>query len=196
MTAAALWRWAAFTQLHAPEIYTYKATECRIDAIAWGCLAAVLERTRPAFTDFIRARGLMLFAGGLALLVASLAWRDETYRATWRYSVQAIALIGVVTPLVVAPRLAPVVRVLEWAPLRWMGRRSYGAYLWHYVALAIGGLTVGVTGEMEGAAHALQLRALPLVLAAAWALAALSYAWVYTPAQRLKPWLSPRRASA
>jgi len=193
IVAACVWRAVAFIGLHFSDIYTYKATECRIDSIAWGCLAAVAERTWPKAMALVRRHALAVFGAAVVILLFSLACRDDTFRATFRYSLQSFALVGVILPLVISPKLAPLVAALEWAPMRWMGRRSYAAYLWHYTALNFAGLAVGVTGALENASHGLQLKALPMVLVGAWVLAELSYRFVYTPSQRLKPWLLPKR---
>ncbi|MDI1363515.1 MAG: acyltransferase [bacterium] len=193
IVAAAAWRSFAFTVLHVSEIYTYKATECRIDSIAWGCLAAVMERAWPAAMAFIKRRAWLVFGAGAALMLASLAYRDPIFRETLRYSVQGLALIGIILPLVVAPRLSGVVKLLEIAPLRWMGRRSYAAYLWHMLALTLAGGIVGFSGVIETASRATQLQALPYALGLSWIFAELSYRFVYTPAQRLKPWVTAAR---
>ena len=148
---AAAWRTYALTVLHMPEVYTYKATESRIDSIAWGCLAAVIDRAWPAAMNFVKRRAWLVFGAGCALMLASLAYRDPIFRETLRYSVQGLALVGIVLPLVVAPQLGGLVKLLEIAPLRWMGRRSYAAYLWHMLALTLGGMIVGFTGIIENA---------------------------------------------
>ena len=70
------------------------------------------------------------------------------------------------------------------------------AYLWHYVALGFAAVAVGWRGDLEAAPHALQLEALPLVMLLTWLAAELSYRFVYLPAQRLKPWLTPARGPA
>ncbi|MHB8284584.1 MAG: acyltransferase family protein [Caulobacteraceae bacterium] len=191
--ATLAWRLIAFTRLHLPEIYTYEATECRLDSIAWGCFAAVAERSWPNAMAWVRRHGRAVFGYGVALLLASLSYREEVFRATFRYSLQGLALVGVILPLAISPKLSRLVALLEWAPLRWMGRRSYAAYLWHYTALNLAGLAVGVVGALEAASHKLQLEALPMVLICTWILAELSYRFVYTPSQRLKPWLLPKR---
>lgn len=196
IVAAAVWRWVAFARLGWPEIYTYKATECRIDAIAWGCLAVTVERAWPWAMERVRRRGVALSALGCAGMLLSLVWRDETFRATWRYSVQGASLVLIVLPLINAARLAPAAALLELAPLRWMGRRSYGAYLWHYTALTLGGLALGWRADLEAAPRALQIAALPMVLGGTWLLAELSYRFVYRPTQRLRPWLQPGRTAA
>jgi peptidoglycan/LPS O-acetylase OafA/YrhL len=189
------WRFYAHSALGMSELYTYKATECRVDSIGWGCLAAMVERSKPRLMDGLRRHGATVFGVGVALLLASLVIRDETFRATARYSLQGVALFAMVLPLTVAPRLAWLNRVLEHPVLRWMGRRSYGAYLWHYVALTLVALALGVSGQIEGAALDTRLTATPLVLAGTWILAALSYVLVFKPSQRLKPMLEPSRAS-
>ncbi len=197
IAACALWRWAAFTRLGLSEVYTYKATECRLDSIAWGCLAAVGERSWPRGLAFVRRHAWALVAAGCALMLLSLAWRDEVFRATWRYSVQTAGLLLIVPALTRASKMAAVTRALEWAPLRWMGRRSYAAYLWHYVALTGASVLVGWGGaDLEAAPHGTQLLALPMVLAGTWIAAELSHRFVYAPSQRLKPWLMPRRGPA
>jgi peptidoglycan/LPS O-acetylase OafA/YrhL len=194
VVGVAAWRVYALTQLNMSEVYTYKATECRIDSIAWGCLAAVAERAWPAMNEAIKRHALKVFAAGCALMLASLAYREPVFRETLRYSVQGLALVGIILPLVTAPRLGGLVKLLEIAPLRWMGRRSYAAYLWHMLALTLGGMMVGYTGIIELAPRSTQLAAMPFVVALTWIFAELSYRFVFTPAQKLKPWVTPRRA--
>jgi exopolysaccharide biosynthesis WecB/TagA/CpsF family protein len=195
IVGAMLWRAVAYFGLHHSALYTYSATECRMDSIGWGCLAAVLERHSLGFMSLIRRWGGPVFCLGAILMLVSLGVRDEGFRNTFRYSLQGLSLLALVLPLVSAPALSSVNRVLELAPLRWMGRRSYGGYLWHYTALTLVGLALGVHGQLQNASLHERLLAAPLALAATWALAALSYEWVFKPAQRLKPLLEPRASS-
>ena len=73
-------------------------------------------------------------------------------------------------------------RMLTWAPLVWLGKRSYGVYLYHY---AIGITAVEITGV-----HWLQS---PVGLLAGTALAALSFRHLEEPMRRRG---SARRAAA
>jgi peptidoglycan/LPS O-acetylase OafA/YrhL len=190
------WRFYAHTQLNASELYTYKSTECRVDSIGWGCLAAMVERSQPRVMAAFRDKGPVFFGVGVATLLASLLIRDETFRESARYTMQGLALFIMILPMTVAPKLAWVTRILELAPLRWMGRRSYAAYLWHYVPLTLTALILHVTGQIETASLANRLIATPMVLVGTWVLAALSYELVFKPSQKLKPLLEPRRERA
>lgn len=194
--ACLAWRFYAHTQLNASELYTYKSTECRVDSIGWGCLAAMVERSQPKVMATMRDKGPLLFGTGLVMLLASLLIRNETFRESARYTLQGLALFIMILPMTVAPKLAWVTRILEHPALRWMGRRSYAAYLWHYVALTFTALILGVSGQVETASLTNRLIATPMVLIGTWVLAALSYELVFKPSQKLKPLLEPRRETA
>lgn len=191
IAACLVWRFFAHVRLGAPEAYTYKATECRVDSIAWGCLAAMFQRSRPDLMRQVRAEGPVMFAVGLLLLATTLVIRDPVFRETWRYSLQGAALFAIVLPLVSAPSLGWARTILEHPVLRWMGRRSYGAYLWHYAALTLAALLLGVQGQIEGAGLKERLLAIPIAVGLTWLFAAASYALAFKPAQRLKPMLEP-----
>lgn len=187
-----IWRTVAVTALGLSETYTYQSTETRLDSIVWGCLAAVVQRSAPQLMSIVQRRGLMVFVAGAVLLAGSIVWRDPVFRETLRYSIQGLALAMLVLPLINVARLGWMVRILEWPILRWMGRRSYGAYLWHMAAIALVGLGMGVAGPLEAAGLRDQLIALPFALVLAWIMAGASYRWIFEPVQKLKPYLLPR----
>ena len=193
-----LWRSGVVFMAGGGEPYTYIATESRIDSIAWGCLAAVLQARGSAVIGVIERRPLAAFGGGLLLLLITLAVRDEAFRESVRYSLQVLALFALVMALILGPRLQPLVRLLEWSPIRWMGRLSYGAYLWHFVALAAVAAAWRAAGiEFEDEAGlALRVAFALTAFAAMWVIAGLSYALVFRPFQRFKPLLQPGARSA
>ena len=71
-------------------------------------------------------------------------------------------------------------RALDVAPLRWVGVRSYGIYLWHWPVMVL--LTQAATGGAPDAATPLWIGALTLVLSLV--AAAASYRWVEMPIRR------------
>jgi peptidoglycan/LPS O-acetylase OafA/YrhL len=98
---------------------------------------AILSRgTDPAG---LRARGAAsagVQAGGFAgLLILGYMFVHTTGKTAWLYQggflVAAVATAAVLVSVVTAPKGALAV-VLGWGPVRYVGRISYGLYLWHY----------------------------------------------------------------
>lgn len=111
------------------------ATDTRADAILAGCVLAMvhhpaLDRHRHPHLSRDMAVAMLCTAA----LVGTLLWRHEGFRQTWRYSLQAAALLPLLH-LAVTQSHRAVFRWLETRPLVWIGRRSYGIYLVHHVVL-------------------------------------------------------------
>lgn len=117
------------------ELYTYMATDARIDSIAYGCLFTLgLHQLR----DPARLRVLIGWVPSvLAALVlfATFLIRDDMFRQVLRFSVQGLTLGVLLLNLYFGRVFQWAFPVLELAPLRWIGRVSYGLYLWHFPVL-------------------------------------------------------------
>lgn len=116
--------------------WTYIATDCRLDSIAWGCLLAVrnnswLSDPSPALNRRKSTYALI----GLALLLATLFYRNEGYRQTVRYTLQGVALYPIFF-FCVSSAQSVWVRWLDWKILRQIGWLSYSLYLVHFTMLA------------------------------------------------------------
>lgn len=153
----------------------YYGTDTRAQALLVGAALAAWRwwrprtwgpRSRPA--DVAATVGLVGL--GVALVVAD----DE---ASWLYSggFLAVAAASVAAVAVAADGRGPVARALSAPPLVWVGRRSYGLYLWHWPVVVA--CTADSTGLGEPALAAIRLG---LIVA----LAELSYRFVEQPVRQ------------
>jgi peptidoglycan/LPS O-acetylase OafA/YrhL len=157
----------------------YYGTETRAVALLVGCAVAALLVGRPA------AEGRHRLLGGLALLGAAVTaglWVHADGGAPWLYHggllAAALAVAAVIAHAVRSPH-SPTARVLAVPPLVWLGRISYGVYLWHWP------LFQWLDEERTGVGG---LQLLVLRCAATIAVATVSYAAVERPL-RTAPWL-------
>jgi peptidoglycan/LPS O-acetylase OafA/YrhL len=117
-------------------------TDTRASGLLLGALVALAFRP-SAWEDRAtgaRARRLRLF--GLAVLAALFAVIVvATPRALWvpRGGVLVVAVLSALAVAVVL-RSAELDRMLGVAPLRWLGRRANGIYLWHWPVLVVIGV--------------------------------------------------------
>jgi peptidoglycan/LPS O-acetylase OafA/YrhL len=110
---------------------------------------------------------------GLLGLIATFLFIDETNASLYRLAFPLAGIFGclVIISLVhPASRFAP---LISSAPFRWVGQRSYGIYIWHWVIFQVTRPSVDLTGE----SWALYLARVLLVLA----LADISLRWVEIP---------------
>ncbi len=117
-----------------PDYRLYKATDTRLDSIAWGAMVAVLAASqhRAAVSRILASRILQAIA--LAILLAGFVVRDNMFREVWRYSLQGISLC-ILIPAVTGPN-SLIRRLLELPPIVLLGRFSYSIYLWHWAAVS------------------------------------------------------------
>ena len=110
---------------------------------------------------------------GLLGLIATFLFIDEANASLYRIAFPLAGIFGclVIISLVhPASRFAP---LISSAPFRWIGQRSYGIYIWHWVIFQVTRPSVDLTGE----SWALYLARVLLVLA----LADISLRWVEIP---------------
>jgi peptidoglycan/LPS O-acetylase OafA/YrhL len=112
----------------------YYGTDSRAQALLVGAALAVWrgQRTRPISA---RARSVMSVVGCLAGVSMIVIWTTVSGQSRALYAGGflgvAVVVMLLVASLVEAPQ-GPVSKVLALAPLTFIGRISYGLYLWHW----------------------------------------------------------------
>jgi peptidoglycan/LPS O-acetylase OafA/YrhL/lysophospholipase L1-like esterase len=111
----------------------YEGTDCRAAALLIGALAALALPLDRAGTVSRRMRVALdvLGAIGLAGVALSIAGTDEYSPFLYRGGEVLLALSTAFVAMAASHPETFVARALRIAPLRWVGARSYGVYLWH-----------------------------------------------------------------
>nr|QZD55752.1 acyltransferase [Glycomyces sp. TRM65418] len=174
------------TQSAADPVWSYFGIHTRAWELAAGAgvaLVAARLRRLPA------ALAALASWAGLALVVASVLLIDES--TAFPGSAAALPVAG--TALVIAAGCAPhrfgATTVLGLEPLQYIGKISYGLYLWHWPLIIIGPTIIGV--------EAPRLRHYLLLMVAAFLLSVATFHLVEQPIRTRRPLVQvPSRALA
>lgn len=181
--ASAIWR-ASLWESDESVTRLYHALDTRADTLLVGCLLAVVLYTRGA--SALRSPIRWAAPAALVLVVAALTQSLMTSKLYYAggFTVFAAA-VAVLIAYAVIDDGSLLARLLRLGPLVWLGRISYGLYLWHWPILVMLRDHVDRTRYVAPLAFVLTLAA-----------AALSHRFVESPFLRLKGRLSVPQADA
>lgn len=112
--------------------FFYYRTECRLDSLAYGVALAALCEIPWGRRLLQRLANTATLVAGLLVLAVSLLVRDEFFRQTLRYSIQGLAIAGIICAVVFRGGIAP--WVLNLPAVRFVGVLSYSLYVWSLMA--------------------------------------------------------------
>jgi peptidoglycan/LPS O-acetylase OafA/YrhL len=163
----------------------YFGTDTRAGALLLGCAAAAWvairsDATPTRVTRFLRSPALAV--GAVAVLVAATLVGSPERASTYTVLLPVVALASLATVFASADR-GPLERPLSWAPLQWLGKRSYAIYLWSWPIQVL-------CEELRPDASPLLVAA--VTVGASLPLASLSLRLIETPLRRQTSWASAR----
>jgi peptidoglycan/LPS O-acetylase OafA/YrhL len=143
-------------------------TDTRIDALLWGCLAAVVY---PKAVQWLRSLGWQ----NLSVVIAAALVTAICLHAPGLTLLEAMLFPALLISTAVFPD-SLLGRALEWPVMKWIGRLSYSLYIWQQLAIFP---TLVPDSPMA------VLQQVPLNLVVMLALASASYYFVEKPAIRM-----------
>jgi peptidoglycan/LPS O-acetylase OafA/YrhL len=128
--------WREWALIHAPGAIFYHRTDTRLDAFFAPCLLAILLQQSPAWRRRLQRWLSPPALVGLVGLLAGFYFlsRGSDHIEAIQKTVQSLVIPLIVTGTVLNPQTW-IGRLLELAPLRFVGRISYSLYLWQEMAL-------------------------------------------------------------
>jgi peptidoglycan/LPS O-acetylase OafA/YrhL len=163
----------------------YWRSETRFDCIAFGMLLAIIPDLGKNYKLVKFLSNKIAFIAGCMVLLGSFAIRDAYFQMTWRFTIQSLALIPIISSLIFSNSVSSINFILNTRFMIWMGVLSYSLYVWH-------GGVMFIFGEW--------IKKLPNVflvtfaeLTATFVLATLSYYLLERPLVQLRHHFAPRK---
>ncbi len=170
--------WMAWLQRSDADVSrAYYGTDTRAQSLLAGAIVALAFAIHPRIRSRAAHAAVRVAAAGGVVVTGWLWWTaEQTGHALYRggFLLGSVSVAAVIVS-VVQPDPGSIGAALSLAPVRWVGRISYGLYLWHWPVYVV--LTPGRTGLNTVPLFALRI-------AVTVAIAALSFYLVEAPIRR------------
>jgi len=168
-------------------VRVYQGLDTRADSLLIGCLTAFLVSWNifPQRLWFTRLTNAMAVAAtGLLLYMGLMTKITDGYLYYGGFTTVAFSVGVIIISLLVSP-VKPFTIILEWPVLVWIGRLSYGIYLWHKLVYFI---LDRVPPFLPRGSETMHDTVLPLAIkiAASLLVASISFYLIEQPLLRLK----------
>ncbi len=185
--ASAIWM-AALALGGAPPTRVYFGSDTHVFGLLLGA-ALALRMYRPERLGIVESvpgrlvqlRLLAISGGGLAVLIWLACVLREGSVESFAGGIQLATAASLAVIAAVTRPGAWLGRALDVAPLRWIGARSYGIYLWHWPVWVLGAELMGPEGRTGAGAWTLGVGVLLITVACA----TLSYRYLELPVRAL-----------
>ncbi len=181
--ASALTMWLVFD----PQLpdRAYMGTDAKAFEPLLGALVAILL-TNPAISSWLRRHHSRLAWMGVAVMVVLFPFLGGPPALYFKWGALAFSVgaLLLIVGMVLAEGDGVLARMLGWEPVAYLGRISYGLYLWHWP------LAIWIIGDREGFRWVRAIAVIALTIAAA----AASYHLVEMPV-RTRKWFTGRRSA-
>ncbi len=174
---------AVLFQLGASDSRVYYGTDTHLFGLMIGCALAFLWAAPTQLLHSPRWRQVRTWAAvtSLTLLLLLMATMGQASAFTFRGGIVLASLCSAVVIAGLLGEDGPLARALRWPPLVWLGERSYGVYLWHWLMILIIAAALPATLPDSPLSWCSRGLAVTLSLGLAWA----SYRWLEMPVREL-----------
>ena len=188
--AAASFAWMAhLSNAGADATRIYEGTDTRAGGLLLGAVLAILLVRATGTAELKRFPAEVLGLAGVAVIIVLVATMPDDSPFLFGGGLMVLSFATMAAIYSILDRKTIVSRVLAVAPMRWIGERSYGIYLWHLP------VTVYLPEQLDD----LPLARGAAVIALSFLLAAMSWTLVEDPIRRngviepLRNWRAARR---